>query len=208
MNLAPDTIDKALAHLRRSDPVMRDVIDRTGPCTMKKGRRHFQSLARAIVAQQISSKAAQSIWSRLQNAARPRPLTAEIVASMTRDELRALGVSPQKAGYLHDLAMRVQNGTLQLSRLARYPDEEVIARLVAVRGIGVWTAQMFLMFSLGRLDVFPHGDLGLRTAIRNLYRLPELPDRQRCAPIVRPWRPYSTIACWYLWRTVEEEDTW
>ncbi|MGE4002348.1 MAG: DNA-3-methyladenine glycosylase [Planctomycetaceae bacterium] len=187
---------------------MRRVIDRTGPCTMKRGRRHFQSLARAIVAQQISSKAAKSIWTRLQNSARPRQLTAQSVAGMTHDQLRALGVSPQKASYLHDLAGRVQCGSLQLNRLSRYPDEQVIEQLVAVKGIGVWTAQMFLMFSLGRLDVFPHGDLGIRTAIRNLYALPDLPDRKMSDPIVQPWRPYTTIACWYLWRTVEESDTW
>lgn len=206
--MSPEVIERAQLHLRKSDPVLRDLIDRTGPCTMRRSRRYFQSLARAIVAQQISSKAAKSIWIRLRNAARPRQLTAEFVANMSHDELRALGISPQKASYLHDLAARIQDGSLQLHRLSRYPDEDVIEQLIAVKGIGVWTAQMFLMFSLGRLDVFPHGDLGIRTAIRNLYGLSELPDRKSSEPIVEVWRPYTTIACWYLWRSVEDEDTW
>lgn len=206
--MTPDIVETALAHLRRSDPVLSELIDRTGPFTMRKGRRHFQSLARAIVAQQISSKAAMSIWNRLQDAVRPRQITAATLAAMSPDELRLAGISPQKASYMHDLAARVQSGALQLNRLSRHPDEQVIEQLVAVKGIGVWTAQMFLMFSLGRLDVFPHGDLGIRTAIRNLYGLPDLPDRQSCEPIVALWRPYSTVACWYLWRSTDEDDTW
>jgi len=206
--MSPEVIETAQLHLRQADPVLRQLIDRTGPCTMRRSRRFFQSLARAIVAQQISSKAAKSIWTRLQNAARPRQLTAEFVAGMSLDELRSLGISPQKASYLHDLSARIQDGTLRLHRLSRYPDEAVMEQLVAVKGIGEWTAQMFLMFSLGRLDVFPHGDLGIRTAIRNLYRLPDLPDRKSSEPIAEVWRPYTTIACWYLWRSVEDEDTW
>jgi DNA-3-methyladenine glycosylase II len=208
MSLAPEVIESAVAHLRKRDPVLRRVIDRAGPCTMRKGHRHFQALARAIVAQQISSKAAISIWNRLQASVRPGPVTAETIAAMSPEQLRALGVSPQKASYLHDLARRVQDGSLRLNRLSQHADEQVIEKLVAVKGIGVWTAQMFLMFSLGRMDVFPHGDLGIRTAIRNLYELPELPDRTTCEPITKVWQPYTTIACWYLWRSTEEEDTW
>ncbi|MBX3437413.1 MAG: DNA-3-methyladenine glycosylase 2 family protein [Planctomycetaceae bacterium] len=208
MSLSPATLDQARTHLRRADPVLRRVIDRTGPCTMRKGRRHFQSLARAIVAQQISSKAAKSIWGRLQDLLRPGPVNAASIANLSVEQLRSVGISPQKAAYLHDLAAHVSRGSLQLHRLSRYPDELVIERLIAVKGIGEWTAQMFLMFSLGRLDVFPHGDLGIRTAIRNLYDLPDLPDRMTCQPLVEVWRPYSTIACWYLWRSIEDDDTW
>ncbi len=208
MSLSPQVIEAAVTHLRKSDPVLRRVIDRTGPCTMRKGRRHFRSLARAIVAQQISGKAAKSIWNRLQCAVRPRQITAETVAAMSPEQLRAQGVSPQKATYLHDLAGRVRDGSLRLNRLSQHADEQVIEQLVAVKGIGEWTAQMFLMFSLGRPDVFPHGDLGIRTAIRDLYGLPELPDRKASEPIARVWRPYATVASWYLWRSTEEEDTW
>ena len=128
--------------------------------------------------------------------------------AMSVDELRSTGISPQKASYLHDLAARVQSGSLQLNRLSQHTDDRVIEQLVEVKGIGVWTAQMFLMFSLGRLDVFPHGDLGIRTAIRDLYGLDELPDQKTAEPIAEPWRPYATIASWYLWRSTDEDDSW
>ncbi|MCA9111682.1 MAG: DNA-3-methyladenine glycosylase 2 family protein [Planctomycetaceae bacterium] len=208
MSFDPKVVRKAVTHLRTTDPIMRDVIDRLGPFQMKRSRRYFQSLTRAIVAQQISSKAALSIWGRLRESARPGSITAETIAQMSVEELRAVGISPQKASYLHDLAQHVQGGTLRLNRLSRHSDERVIEQLVAVKGIGVWTAQMFLMFSLGRLDVFPHGDLGIRTAIRDLYGLTELPDLKTCEPIVDPWRPYATVACWYLWRSTDEDDSW
>ncbi len=208
MSLSPQVIEAAVVHLRKSDPVLRRVIDRAGPCTMRKGRRHFRSLARAIVAQQISGKAAKSIWNKLQDAVRPRQITVETIAALSPQQLRQQGVSPQKASYLHDLAAKVQDGSLRLNRLSGHADEQVIEQLVAVKGIGEWTAQMFLMFSLGRPDVFPHGDLGIRTAIRNLYGLSELPDRKTSEPIAEVWRPYATIASWYLWRSMEDEDAW
>lgn len=208
MSFDPKVVRQAVRHLRSSDPVMRDVIDRMGPFTMRRSRRYFESLARAIVAQQISSKAALSIWGRLRKSVQPRRITAETIASMSVDQLRATGISPQKASYLHDLAAHVQSGALKLNRLSSHADDRVIEQLIEVKGIGVWTAQMFLMFSLGRLDVFPHGDLGIRTAIRNLYKLDELPTQQTAAPIVEPWRPYATVACWYLWRTTDEDDNW
>ncbi|MCA9075370.1 MAG: DNA-3-methyladenine glycosylase 2 family protein [Planctomycetaceae bacterium] len=208
MSFDPKVVRRAVRHLRASDPVMCDVIDRMGPFTMRRSRRYFQSLSRAIVGQQISGKAAASIWTRLQDSVRPRHITAETIVAMSVDELRSTGISPQKASYLHDLAARVQSGSLQLNRLSQHTDDRVIEQLVEVKGIGVWTAQMFLMFSLGRLDVFPHGDLGIRTAIRDLYGLDELPDQKTAEPIAEPWRPYATIASWYLWRSTDEDDSW
>lgn len=208
MSFDPKVVRKAVTHLRTSDPVMNTVIDRVGPFAMRRSRRYFQSLARAIVGQQVSVKAAASVWSKLQRAVHPHRMTAAAVASLSPDELRACGLSHQKASYLYSLSQHVQSGSLKLNRLSLHTDERVVEQLVAVKGIGLWTAQMFLMFSLGRLDVFPHGDLGIRAAIRNLYGLDELPDQRTAAPIAAPWRPYATVASWYLWRSIEEDDTW
>jgi DNA-3-methyladenine glycosylase II len=119
------------------------------------------------------------------------------------DELRLAGLSRQKASYLVDLATHVFEGRLNLNRIGRLSDDAVIESLIEVKGIGVWTAQMFLIFSLGRLDVLPHGDLGVRMAIQRLYGLDELPDRETCHRIAEPWRPYASIAAWYCWRSLE-----
>jgi DNA-3-methyladenine glycosylase II len=153
------------------------------------------------VAQQISGAAARSIWNKMQLAAGQQTLSAPVIAALPDDALRAAGISPQKLNYIRDLTGRVASGELRLASLHRYSDEDVIEELVAVKGIGVWTAQMFLMFSLGRPDVLPHGDLGIQSAIKRLYGLEELPDREVCHQIAQPWRPYATIACWYLWRS-------
>jgi DNA-3-methyladenine glycosylase II len=193
----------ARRHLRKHDPTLRRLIDVVGPFTLKVRRDRFGMLVRSIISQQISGKAAQSIGRRLAALVAPESITPHSLAQRSIAELRSAGVSPQKAGYLHDLAMMVDSGKVRLSQTGRMPDEEVIAELVQVKGIGVWTAQMYLMFSLGRLDVFPQDDLGIRSALKNLYRLPELPDREASLEIARPWRPYATIASWYCWRSHE-----
>lgn len=204
MSFDPTLVRRGIRHLQTVDPVLGAHIDQAGPFRLKVERRRFVALARSIVAQQISGKAASSIWKRLQQAVRPGRISPATIAAMSFEQLRAAGISPQKAGYLHDLAARFIDGSLRLSRISRLSDEDVIAELVQVRGIGVWTAQMFLMFSLCRIDVFAPDDLGLRAAIRHLYDLEELPDRQTSLTIAEPWRPYQTIASWYLWRTTEE----
>jgi DNA-3-methyladenine glycosylase II len=201
--LPPDVVRRSLRHLRRADPVLREVIERVGPFRMTLQTRRFESLARAIVAQQISGAAARSIWRKLIAAARSRTLTADALAALSDIELRACGVSPQKLSYLRDLHEKVGGRVVRLHRAHRLSDEDVIAELVTVKGIGVWTAQMFLMFSLGRPDVLPHQDLGIRAAIKRLYGLPDLPDRETCEEIAAPWRPHATVACWYLWRSGE-----
>ena len=170
---------------------------------MKTERRRFVALARAIIGQQISGRAARSIWRNLQETVKPARITPVTIARLTADQLRSAGVSPQKASYLHDLAEKAGNGCVRLNRIGRLGDVDVIDELVQVKGIGVWTAQMFLMFSLCRIDVFAPDDLGLRSAIRDLYDLSELPDKQTATEIADPWRPYQTIACWYLWRSTE-----
>lgn len=193
----------AVRHLRRKDPVLGDVIRQVGPFAMKLERNRFRALLRSIIAQQISGSAARSIWKRLLESVRPGPPTAAKIATLTVDELRASGVSPQKAAYVHDLAARATDGRLRLSRVHRLPDEDVITELVQVKGVGEWTAHMFLMFSLGRPDVLAHGDLGVRTAVRDLYGLTELPDRATTQTIAAPWRPWATVACWYCWRSAD-----
>lgn len=203
MSLPPALARRSLKHLRQADPVLAAVIKQVGPLQLKLQARRFESLARAIIAQQISSAAARSIWNRLHGALRPKRITAASLAGLTDIELRQLGISPQKVAYLRDLQLRVERREVRLDRLRYLTDEDVIAELTQVKGIGVWTAQMFLMFSLGRPDVLPHQDLGIRSALARLYQLGDLPDRETCEEIARPWRPYATVACWYLWRSSE-----
>ena len=182
---------------------MKRVIDQVGPFTLKLDRDRFKMLVRSIISQQISGKAAQSIRKKLEGLVAPETITPHNLAAISAEQLRAAGVSPQKARYLHDLAAKVDAGTVRLARTPRMSDDEVIAELVQVIGVGAWTAQMFLMFSLGRLDVFPHDDLGVRTAIKNLYGFSELPTKTQSLEIANPWRPYATVASWYCWRSLE-----
>jgi DNA-3-methyladenine glycosylase II len=196
-------IERGVKHIRKSDPVMREVIRRAGPFAMKFKRDRFQALVYSILAQQISGKAAAAVRLKLETLAGPEGLTPARISSFTVEELRGAGLSRQKASYILDLARRVDEGTLPLERLARRSDDNVIESLIEVKGIGVWTAHMFLIFSLGRLDVLPHGDYGVRSAIQRLYDLTELPDRETCHRIAEPWRPYASIASWYCWRSLE-----
>ena len=182
---------------------MRRLIEAVGPFTLRLDRDRFRMLVRSIISQQISGKAAQSIRKRLEALVAPQKISPHNLAALSVAELRSAGVSPQKAGYLYDLAAKVDSGAVRLHRVARMTDDEVIAELVQVKGIGVWTAQMCLMFSLGRLDVFPHDDLGIRAALKNLYGLADLPDKQTSIEIAQPWRPSATVASWYCWRSHE-----
>jgi len=203
MSLDSTKISKAVRHIRNADPVMRELIRKAGPFRMKLHRDRFQALVYSILAQQISGKAANAIRTRLVNHINPEKISPETLARLSREELRSVGVSPQKSIYLLDLAERVTIGNLRLDRLGRMSDDDVINALVQVKGIGVWTAQMFLIFSLGRLDIFPHEDLGVRMAIRNLYGLDDLPSREVSHRIATPWRPYASVATWYCWRSLD-----
>jgi DNA-3-methyladenine glycosylase II len=196
-------IQKARRHLRTADPVMRAMIDSVGPFTLRLERDRFAMLVRSIISQQISTSAARSIRGRLQELAGPDGLKATNLARLTVDELRSVGLSPQKASYLADLACKVSDGTVDLRQIGRLSDERIIEQLTQIRGIGRWTAQMFLISSLGRLDVFPHGDLGVRVAIRDRYGLETLPNKQTAFAIAALWRPYASVASWYCWRVVE-----
>ncbi len=196
---------RAVRHLGRVDSVMADVIRRVGPLQMKLRRGRFQTLVRSIIGQQISTSAARAINERIRRAVAPRWITPESLAEQTDDDLRRLGVSPQKIRYLRDLTVAVNQRRVRLDRLARLEDEAVIEELVQVRGIGRWTAQMFLIFCLGRLDVFAPLDLGIRANIQREFALAEMPDLATCERLAEPWQPYRSVACLYLWRSGDLE---
>ena len=194
-------IAEAVAHLRAADQRLDWLIEQVGPFTLKLERDRFAMLVRSIISQQISTKAARSI--RLKLEATLGELSPVTLVSSSDETLRGAGLSGQKVRYLRDLAGHVSDGRLDLDRIHRHDDDAAIEALTAVHGIGRWTAQMFLMFSLGRLDVFPHDDLGIRSALRTLYDLPDLPARTTSTQLAEPWRPYATIASWYLWRLTD-----
>ena len=203
MRLTAKTIQTARCHLRNADPVMASMIKAVGPFTLRFDRDRFGQLVRSIISQQISTSAARSIRRRLQELVGSDGLTAANLVRFTTDELRPGGLSPQKASYVADLASKVNDGTVNLRQIGRLSDERVVETLIQVKGIGQWTAQMFLIFSLGRPNVFPHDDLGVRTAIRDRYGLNDLPDKSTSQAIAAPWQPYASVASWYCWRSLE-----
>ncbi len=196
-----DVFRKAQRHLTRRDPLLGQLIRRVGLCTLRPGGDAFELLARAIIAQMISTKAAIAIGERVRAALAPHGLTAAALTMASEETLRGAGLSRAKALALKDLAGRAHSGALPLHDLAKLDDEEVIAALVPVRGIGRWTAEMFLIFSLGRLDVLPVDDFGLRAGVQDVYGLAELPGRADLRERAEPWRPYRSIATWYFWRS-------
>lgn len=191
---------EALNHLRDADPVLSQLIEKAGPYRIQYRSPGFSTLVRSIIAQQVSGKAARTVYARLAQAA--KPLSAASIARLSDQQLRAAGLSGQKAGYIRDLAEKTLRREIRFRPLALLPDAEVIATLTKVRGVGVWTAQMFLIFALRRPDVLPTADLGIRTAMRNAYGLADLPTPLEMEAIARPWRPWASVACWYLWRSL------
>jgi DNA-3-methyladenine glycosylase II len=198
---------KALAHLRRADPVLRELIDSTGALRDRRAGRppdHYGALVRSIVGQQLSTKAARAIYGRLTDRYGGRtPTPAEVLAEDPESLRAAAGLSRAKVSFLRSLAEHVLDGSLELERLEQLPDEEVIAELVAVKGLGLWSAHMFLMFHLERPDVLPVGDLGIRRAVMVRYGLAELPTPAEIESIAGPWRPHRTLACLYLWQSLD-----
>ncbi len=203
----PEAAADALEHLRRVDPILGTVIDRVGPYRLERRRAgtHYDALVRSIVFQQLSGKAAGTIHRRFCALyPRNRP-TAELVLKTEEGRLRAAGLSRQKIAYLSDLSARVADGSLPLAHLGRLSDDDVIAHLVKVKGIGRWTVQMFLMFRLGRPDVLPELDLGVQTAIQRAYGLRKRPKPKDVLKRGAKWRPYASVASWYLWRSLESK---
>ena len=192
----------AVMHLKKSDPVLRAIIERVGPCRMEFGPPEFSSLAEAIVYQQLNGRAAVTIFKRFAALAGD-PLTPEGILKLTDAQMRGVGLSKQKSAYLKDLAAKTRDGLLDFAGLAAASDEEVIERLTQVKGIGVWTAHMFLMFSLRRPNVLPTGDYGVQVAVKKHYKKRKLPKPKEMAKIAKCWEPYRSIACWYLWRSLD-----
>jgi DNA-3-methyladenine glycosylase II len=193
---------KAVNHLKKCDPVLRAIIERVGPCRMEYGLPEFCSVAEAIVYQQLNGKAAVTIFKRFAGLA-GEPLTPEGILKLSDEQLRSVGLSKQKSAYLKDLAAKTAAGLLDFSRLPELTDEEVIQHLTQVKGIGVWTAHMFLMFSLRRPNVLPTGDYGVQVAIRKHYRKRKLPKPKDMEKIAKAWEPYRSVACWYMWRSLD-----
>jgi DNA-3-methyladenine glycosylase II len=192
--------EAAVTHLRTVDPLMCAWIERAGPCLLTRRQDRFGALVRAILAQQISAHVANVIRKRIIALCAPDPISPAALLRIGEQGLRSAGCSRQKIAYLLDLSDKVQSGALPLNQLGRFADEVIIERMIAVKGIGVWTAQMFLIFSLGRPDVFPHGDLAVRTALQKIYKLRKLPDKARMNKIADRWRPFASVGSWYCWR--------
>ena len=212
---------KAILHLKKSDPVMRAIIERVGPFRMEFGEPTFHSLAEAIAYQQLNGKAAVTIFRRFTDLAGD-PLTPEGILRLTPAQMRSVGLSKQKSSYLIDMAERVHRGELDFTRLPDMSDDEIIQHLTQVKGVGVWTAHMFLMFTLRRPDILPTGDFGIRMAIfkhyldksrrdRSNHSAPSkarqrkiiLPKPEQMEKIANSWAPYRSIACWYLWKSLD-----
>jgi DNA-3-methyladenine glycosylase II len=195
------TFRKAQRHLSRRDEALQRLIRSVGPCTFRPSAEAFVILVRSIVSQMISTKAAVSIYARLEASTGPAGVTPASLLALGEDAIRAAGLSGSKARALADLAARADSGELPLAQFPVLGDDEIIEHLVQVRGIGTWTAQMFLIFCLGRLDVLPVDDLGLRAGVQACYNLDELPARAALRERAEPWRPYRSVATWYFWRS-------
>jgi DNA-3-methyladenine glycosylase II len=193
---------KAIHHLKKSDPTLSAIIERVGPCRMEFGPPEFHSLAEAIVYQQLNGKAAVTIFKRFAALA-GEPLTPEGILRLTDAQLRSVGLSKQKSAYLKDMSGRAARGELDFTRLPEMTDDEVIKHLTQVKGVGVWTAHMFLMFTLRRPNILPTGDYGIQMAIKKHYKKRKMPKPEVMAKIAKSWEPYRSVACWYLWRSLD-----
>jgi len=193
---------EAIHHLRRSDPILSEIIDRVGEYRIDFRNPDFETLVKSIVYQQLSGRVASVIFGRLLHAVHG-VVTPESILKLRPSRMRTLGLSTQKTAYIRDLARHTRDGEVIFHELPGLSDEEVIERLTRVKGIGVWTAHMFLIFALRRADVLPTGDLGIRSAIRKAYKMAELPQPAEIEAIAKRWRPYCTVASWYLWRSLD-----
>ena len=193
---------KAVNHLKKADPTLAAIIQRVGACRMEFGEPTFHSLAESILYQQLNGKAAVTIFKRFTDLVGD-PVTPEGILKVADAQLRAVGLSKQKTSYLRDLAEKTNAGLLEFERLGELPDDEVIHHLTQVKGVGVWTAHMFLMFTLRRPDILPTGDYGIQVAMKKYYRKRKLPKPKDMEKIAKTWSPYRSVACWYLWRSLD-----
>ena len=196
---------KAILHLKKADPILGEIIDRVGPYKIQYREPVFQTLVRSIVYQQLHGKAALTIFNRLMEAAKADPLTPEAILRLRPAKMRALGLSPQKLTYIRELARMTRSGDVDFEICGTLEDGAVVEHLTRVKGVGVWTVHMFLIFALRRKDVLPTGDLGVRAAMKRAYNLSELPKPAEMERIAAAWRPYCSVATWYLWRSLENQ---
>lgn len=205
-SVTPEDYARARRLLLRRDPVLAALIRKHGACGLASAQRadHFSALVRAITGQQLSTKAASTIYARLV-ALMPDGVTPSALSALTDEQLRGVGMSRQKIAYFRDLCDKALSGVVPLDSLDALSDEAVISALTAVKGIGRWSAEMFLMFRLHRPDVLPVDDLGIVNAVKNVYRLRKKPNADRIRKIGEAWRPYRSVASWYLWRSLDNE---
>lgn len=196
----------AIRHLKRADARLAAVMEKVGPCTMevRSDGSHLDALIRAIVYQQLSGKAAATIHSRVLELFGGADVQPQTILGVTDEAYRAAGLSRQKISYLRDLAEKSRTGDVLLDELDNLPDAEIAASLTSVKGIGIWTVQMFLIFRLGRPDVLPVGDLGIQKGVQRAYGLRKLPTPKRVAEIGASWTPHASVASWYIWRLLDE----
>jgi DNA-3-methyladenine glycosylase II len=196
------TIEDAVKFLQK-DPQLAGVIDIVGKYELKKRNRHFAVLVESIISQQLATSAADAIFKRFKGLYPKFPTASDILATK-KSKLRTVGLSGMKIEYLKDLAKHVEEGKLNMRTISRMSDEDVIIHLTQVKGIGRWTAEMFLIFSLGRQDIFPVGDLALRKGVQMLFSLPEMPKPKEAEKLGQKWKPYRTAATWYLWKSLRQ----
>jgi DNA-3-methyladenine glycosylase II len=192
----------AIRHLKQADPVLAGIISRVGEYRIEFREPVFETLVKSIVYQQLSGKVASVIFGRL-GAAAGTPIFPQGILKLRPSRMRSLGLSGQKTAYIRDLARHTRDGRVRFEDLPDLPDDEVMTRLTGVKGIGIWTVHMFLIFALRRNDVLPTGDLGIRNAVRKAYGMAELPRSAEIETLAERWRPYCTVASWYLWRSLE-----
>src|SRR6266403_866790 len=197
-----ENFKQAFTRLLRGPPCVKLCYISVGPFRMEYGEPEFHSLAEAIIYQQLNGKAAVTIFKRFAALA-GEPLTPEGILKLSEEQLRSVGLSKQKSSYLRDLAAKTHEGKLDFGRLPKLSDDEVIEHLTQVKGIGVWTAHMFLMFALRRPNVLPTGDFGVRMAMKKYYKKRKLPKPAQMEKIAKAWEPYRSVACWYLWKSLD-----
>ncbi len=197
-------IENGILHIKNNDKKLAVIIDRADQCSIKPKKNYYEMLLRSIIQQQLSVTAATSIYKKFLTHFEKKPLPEKILKT-PHEVLRSLGLSNAKAKYIKDLSEKIFNSEIKLNGIGKKQDNEIIEILTKVKGIGVWTVHMFLIFTLGRLNILPVGDLGLKRAIMNVYKLKNLPSEKKIIMISKQncWEPYNSIACWYLWASLE-----
>lgn len=201
-------LEAATAHLSAHDMILKRVIAKYGPCTITPHKNYYEELVSSIISQQLSVKAAGTIWKRFIALYHNKTPTPEQIITTDIEDIRNVGASYAKAKYIKDLALHILDGKLDLAHIATLPNATVIEQLTAVKGIGEWSAHMFMIFSLGRLDILPWGDLGVRKSMQQLYDLPTLPNKAEMISLAtsNSWAPYESVAAWYLWKNLDNKD--